>query len=218
VKRLDTKVAAAGLVALGAAYLVLSLALGRPARAEVPPDLTAAAADAGLDVWKAAAALVQEERSVLVDVRPEEAWARYHLPRARSLPGATADQLKEVAAGHPLVVVYAGKDEVAQKLVGEARAVAPGARIHYLVDGARAWYLAFDLPVPLFAESAPPDGYAEALARVKGWFEAPGSRTAPATVEALQTLARVNYQPSLLKSGKKAAAGGAKKKIGGGCG
>jgi len=218
VKRLDTKIAAAAVVALGAAYLVLSLAFGRSARAEVPPDLSAAAADFGLDVWKAAAAVVQAEGSVLVDVRPEEAWARYHLPRAMSLPGATADQLKAVADRHPLVVVYAGKDEVAQKLVGEARAAAPGARIHYLVDGARAWYLALDLPVPLFAESGPPDGYAEALARVKGWFESPASRTAPATVEALQTLARVNYQPSLLKSGRKAAAGGAKKKIGGGCG
>ncbi len=53
---------------------------------------------------------------------------------------------------------------------------------------------------------------------MKGWFEAPAGRTRAAALEALQTLARQSYQPSLLESGKKAVAGGAKKKIGGGCG
>lgn len=217
-KRFSPKVAAGALVGLAGLYLVLSLALGRSARSEPPVDLAATAADLGLDVWKAAAFIVQAERPAVIDVRPTEAFERYRLPLATSLPGASAEQLKALAADRPWILVYAGKDDVAQKLVAEARTVAPWAHIHYLVDGARAWYLAFALPVPLFAEAGPPSGYPEALAAATAWFAAPAGGATTAVTEALQTLARLNYQPSLLKAGKKAAPAGAKKKIGGGCG
>ncbi len=216
--RFNPKIAGGALVSLAAVYMVASLATGRSARAEVPPDLSAAASDAGLDVWKGAAFLAVNDGAVAVDVRPAEAYARYHLPGAVSLPGGSAEQLEAIAARHPALLVYAGKDEVAQKVVAEARTALPGARVHYLIDGARAWYLAFQLPVPLFAEAGPPDGYTEALAAARGWFETPVFRTRTVAMEALQTLAKQNYQPSLLKSGKKAVAGPAKKKIGGGCG
>jgi rhodanese-related sulfurtransferase len=218
VSRFNPKIAGGALLALAAVYMVVSLATGRSARAEVPPDLSAALSDAGLDVWKGAAFLVQNDGAVAVDVRPTDAFARYHLPGAVSRPGASVAQLETIAAQHPALLVYAGKDEVAQKLVAEARPALPAARVHYLVDGARAWYLAFQLPVPLFAEASPPDGYPEALAAVKSWFETPVPRTRAVAMEALQTLARQNYQPGLLKSGKKPVASGAKKKIGGGCG
>ncbi len=216
--RLGTRMAAGALVGFGAAYMILSLATGRSARAEVPPELAAAATDLGLDVWKSAALLVREERAVVVDVRPAEAYARYHLPGATSLPEASAADVKRVLADHSAVLVYAGKDEVAEKLVRAARVAAPGARVHYLVDGARAWYLALTLPVPLFAESSPPDGYAEALAAATGFFASPAPALRPRALEAVQTLARIGYQPTLLTSGRKAAAAGPKKKIGGGCG
>jgi rhodanese-related sulfurtransferase len=216
--RFNAKLGAALLVGLAGLYLVLSVTLGRSARADVPVDLTARAADAGLDVWKAAAFVVESDGAAIVDVRPADAYARYHLPLATNLPEATPEELKATAARHPAMLVYAGTDALAQRLVAQTRALAPGARIHYLVDGARAWYLAFALPVPLFAEASPPAGYAEALATTTAWFASPGPAERRAVTEALQKLAKADYQPSLLRSGKKAAAGGAKKKIGGGCG
>jgi rhodanese-related sulfurtransferase len=217
--RFNAKLGGAALVLGSALYMVASLATSRSARAEIPPDLSASAAEVSLDVMKAAAVLVQEERPAIVDVRPADAYARFHVPGARSMPGAGPDQMKALLRTNVPVIVYAGKDEVAQKLVAEARQGDPQARIHVLADGARAWYLAFQLPVPLFAESSPPDGYSDALQRVSAWFAGPRPEARAQTVEALQTLARLNYQPSLLRSGKKAAAaGGGKKKIGGGCG
>jgi rhodanese-related sulfurtransferase len=227
VTRFNPKAGAAALVSVALLYLAVQLATGRSARAEAPVDLTPRAADAALDVWKAAALLVEEPKAVLLDVRPVDAYARYHPPAAVSAPGADATAVARLAAGAP-VVVYAGKDEVAQKVVAEARAAAPGARVYFLPDGARAWYLAFQLPVPLFAEAAPPAGYQEAVQAVNGWFSgaaagdaarsADGGVERRRTVEALRTLAKVNYQPTLLKRGKKAAAAVGGRKISGGCG
>ncbi|BDG06036.1 rhodanese-like domain-containing protein [Anaeromyxobacter oryzae] len=215
----DPKKGAALLLGAAALYLVGAVATGHSARAEVPPDVTPRAADAALDVWKAAAGLVEADGKALVlDVRPADAYARYHLPGAESAPGASAADVAARAAGRPFVLVYAGKDEVAQKLVTEARKQSSGARIHYLVDGARAWYLALALPVPLFAEAGPPDGYAEALAQLQSWLAYPDPSARGATLQSIQALAKAGYQPSLLKAGGGPKAGGAKKKISGGCG
>lgn len=211
--------AAGVLVGAAALYLVGAAAMGHTARAEVPPDLAAKPTEPALDVWKAAAALVEAEgRALVLDVRPPDAFTRYHLPGAESLPGASAADVAARAKGRPLTLVYAGKDEVAQKLVADVRRAAPDARIHVLAGGARAWYLALALPVPLFSEQAPPDGYLEALAIARSALERPGATPRGEAVEALQTLARVSYQPDLLRAGKAKAGGGAKKKIAGGCG
>lgn len=218
--RFSSRSGAALLLGVAGLYLVLQVATGRSARAEVPPDLTAKPSDLALDVWKTATLLVDEPRAAVVDLRPADAYARFHLPRAVSMPGSGAEGLRALLASAPVVVVYAGKDEVARKAVAEVRAASPEARLHYLPDGARAWYLAFDLPVPLFAEAGPPDGYPEAISAVNGWFGGASDASRTRALEALQTLAKANYQPTLLGTGKKAAAagGGAKKKIGGGCG
>ena len=214
--RFDAKLGAGVLVGAAALYAALSIATGRSARAEVPPDLSASAKDAALDVWKGAALIVERDAAI-IDVRPSDAYARYHLPGAKSVPGASGDEVRAAAAGKP-VLVYAGKDDVAQKLVTDLRA-SGALRAWYLVDGARGWYLAFQLPVPLFAESGPPDGYAQALRVAGSWLEKPDPTRRGQAAEALQTLAKANYQPTLLKSGKKAAAAsGGKKKISGGCG
>lgn len=211
--------AALALVAAAGLYMGASLATGRSARAEVPPDLTPGPADLSVDVWRAAAALVEAAGGAAVlDVRPAEAFARYHLPGAVSLPGASPDDVARRAGGRPFVLVYAGKDDVAERLVREARRGAPDARIHFLAEGARAWYLAFDLPVPLFSEQPPPDGYGEALERVERFLARPDPAARPATLESLRLLARAAYAPDLLRSGAKAKATGAKKKIAGGCG
>ncbi len=214
------RTAAGALVGAAALYAVAALATGHSARSELPPDLSAPAQDLSLDVWKAAAALAEAGGAgAVVDVRPADAFARYHLPGARSMPGASGAEVARAVAGAPVVIVYAGKDEVARKVVQETRAAEPGARVHVLTDGARAWYLAFELPVPLFSDQSPPDGWAAAVLRARGWFAAPTAATRGEALEALQTLAKVQYAPNLLGGGKKpAAAGGAKKKISGGCG
>jgi hypothetical protein len=134
------------------------------------------------------------------------------------MPGGGPAEIAGLAREGP-VLLYAGKDEVASRAAAEARPLAPEGRIHLLADGARAWYLALTLPVPLFAESPPPDGYGEALAEVNGYLARPEPAARARASGALQVLARAAYQPTLLGSGrKKAAAGGARKKIGGGCG
>jgi rhodanese-related sulfurtransferase len=213
-------IAAAALVSLASLYAVAALATGRSARSEVPPDLSAPAADLSLDVWKAAAALVEAGGTgAVVDLRPADAFARYHLPGARSLPGASGAEVARATAGAPVVIVYAGKDEVAREVARDARAAASGSRVHVLADGARAWYLAFDLPIPLFSDQAPPDGWTEALARANAFFADPKAAARDGAFGAIQTLANRQYQPNLLGGTRKAApAGGARKKISGGCG
>lgn len=219
-KRFDSRIGAGVLLGLAAVYLVASVATGRSARAEVPPDLSPPPSAAPLDVWKAASLLVEEPGTAVVDLRPVDAFARYHLPGAVSLPGAGPDELRAATRGAPAVLVYAGKDEVAQKLVAAARASDPAARVHSLADGARAWYLAFELPVPLFSDAAPPAGYADALATVRRSFERRDLANRASAMSALQALAKVSYQPNLLQGAKRSVAtgGGAKKKLAGGCG
>jgi rhodanese-related sulfurtransferase len=216
-ERFNAKLGAGILVGLAAVYLAAVAVTGRSARADVPPDLSAKPADLALDVWKAAS-LVVAEGAAVVDLRPADAFERYHLPGARSMPGAAPADIAALAKEGP-VLVYAGKDDVAQKAAAGARALAPRGRIHLLADGARAWYLALTLPVPLFAEAPPPGGWAEAVAAVNGYLARPDPAGRAGASEALRVLAKAAYQPTLLGSGKKAAAGGGgKKKIGGGCG
>jgi rhodanese-related sulfurtransferase len=217
--RFDARRAAGALVGVAAVYLVLSLVLGRSARSEPPPDLSANAADAGLDVWKAAAALLDPQQTVAVDVRPAEEFARYRLPGSINAPGADAARLQALAKQHPMVVVVAAKDEVAQKLVGEARARDRTGRYHYLQEGVRSWYLTFDLPVSMFSEAAAPRGYDEALGTLKWFLQSPSPQGRGRALESAQALAKMSYSPTLLKqSGKPKVAAGAKKKITGGCG
>jgi rhodanese-related sulfurtransferase len=219
--RFDSRIAAGVGVALGAGYMIISLATQRSARSEPPPDLTVAASEAAVDVWKTAALLLEGTPStIVVDVRDADEFALYHLPGAVSEPGAGGSRLAELGRGQTQVIVVAAKDETAQKLAAEARAAGSGqARIHYLAGGARAWYVAFDLPVSLFSEAAAPSGYADALALVRQLLAKPGRERSQAGVEAIQTLVKLNYQPSLLNnSAKPKAAGAPKKKISGGCG
>jgi rhodanese-related sulfurtransferase len=215
--RFNAKVGAAVAALLGLGYMIGSLVTHRSARAEPPPDLTVAAADLGVDVWKGTALLL--DQALLVDVRGADEFARWHAPGAVSLPGASAADIRAQLRSRPAVVLMAAKDEAAQKLAAAVRREQPDARVHYLVDGPRAWYLAFELPVTLFAETAAPRGYEQSLGALRAWLARPDAAGRAAARAALQTLAKVNYQPGLLKSGGKAkAAAGGRKKISGGCG
>ena len=217
---LNTKIGAAVLAVLGLGYMIGSLVTHRSARAEPPPDLAVAAGETGVDVWKAVALLLdQTAPAALVDVRNAAEYARWHPHGAINAPNADAAVIRDLLRKHPGVVVVAAKDDVAQKLVAEVRGQGQAARTYYLIDGPRAWYLALELPVPLFAEAGAPRGYDEALAAIKAWLAKPEAGSRAQAFAALQTLAKVSYQPSLLKSGGKAkAASGARKKISGGCG
>ena len=217
-RAIDSRAGAGLVVALGAVYLAASLATGHTARSEAPLDLRPAAGETGLDALRAAGAVAAEPGMAFVDVRPAEDFARYHVPGSRSEPGAAASRLVELAASHPAVVVVAAKDDAAEALVAEARRQAPGKAIHFLKDGARGFYLAFELPVPLFAEAPPPPGYDEALATVRSYLAGPKAETAPAAAEAVADLTRLGYQPTALRGRPAAKAGGARKKIAGGCG
>ena len=211
------RVGAAVLVGLGLVHLVVALATGHSARAEVPPDLSPAADELALDPFKAAALLVTGPGAQVVDVRGDDAYARGHLPGARHEAGASAAGLAALAAAGPVVVV-AEEDEDALRLVSEARAAAPSAAIHALAGGERAWFLAFELPVPLFSEQPPPYGYEDAMETVRARFRDPAGVPADAALAALQRLVAMDYRPTLLapKGGPKPAA--KRKKVSGGCG
>lgn len=215
--RFNTRWGAIALVGLAALYLVLSLALGRPARAERAPELRAD--EAGLDVWRAAALLVREQGAVtVIDVRPKERFDLYHLPAAVSAPGARARDLATMASGKKAVLLVAEADKDASALAAELRAASPQLAIHFLKDGVRSWYSALELPVALFSDKAPPHGYAEAMTIARACLSASCSDTAKG-IEAIGVLAKSSYEPTMLQGKKPAAsAGGAKKKISGGCG
>jgi rhodanese-related sulfurtransferase len=216
--RFNSTIAGGVLVGLSAVYMGVALASGHSARSELPPDLSASAP--GLDVWKTLALLLEQGEQVqLVDVRPVEQFQQYHLPGSRNLPGASAGELRAAVEGRRSGVVIASSDDKAAKLVGEASAGSGGAALHFLLGGAQSWYLALELPVPLFSDKEPPYGYAESMALLRSWL----GDAAPATdreqlQQALNTLASSGYEPSQLAGKKKKPAGGAKKKISGGCG
>jgi len=205
----------AALLGLGFAYMVIALISGHEARAEPPLDLAARGADAGLELRKAAALVV--EGATVVDLRDEPAFARAHVPGARPMPGADADALRPLLAAGPLLLV-ADQDADALRLSGALRGADAEAPAYFLKGGMRAWYLALELPVPLFSAKVPPYGYEPALQALQAFLAEPGDARRDAARQALQTLARLDYQPELLGQAKKPKAAGPRKKISGGCG
>jgi rhodanese-related sulfurtransferase len=200
----------------GAAYLAGALATGHSARSEAPLALVPGAVETSLDVWKAGVLMLQPGTTV-VDVRTPPAYALYHVPGAVNVPGATPEALEAyMPAGAVLVV--AGSDAEGRRLAESLRGLDPNGRAHYLTGGARAWYLALELPVPLFSEAPAPYGYREALTAFKAALAAGDADARRAGIAAAETLARLAYQPSLLRSGPRRPAGPSGRRISGGCG
>lgn len=197
--------------ALALLYALGALATGHAVHSRPPAGLQAAP-EAPLDAWKVAARLLQAPDTRVVDLRAPEAFRRYHLPGALNLGAGEAAGLPG-----PLLLVAEG-DEAAAEAARELRARTPGREVFWLAGGVRAWYLAFELPVPLFSDSPVPPGYDGDLARVKAALAAPPG--GPEARQALERLARANLQPTLLqpKGRPRPAAGGAARKISGGCG
>jgi len=217
--RFNNKIGAAVLVGLGLVYMVSALVAGHSAAAVSPPDL--GAPKANLDVWRALALMAGHPGRVeIIDVRRAEHFSLYHLPGAVSLPGAGAD---EVAArmGDKHALVVAQKDADAAKLVGAVKAEVGkerGAKAHFLAGGANAWYLALEVPVPLFAAKPPPFAYAKAIVAVKRWLKVRGEAGHAEAAAAAGVLSTIDYQPTQLQGKPKPKASGKKKKIAGGCG
>ncbi len=216
--RFNPKIGAGLLIGLGLLYLVIALATGHSARAEPAPDLRADGA--GLDVWRTMTLMREKgSRLAVVDLRPADQFALYHLPGARSLPGGDADDVAKTEAAmdvsHTLLVT--NKNATASKLVAELQSRGGEVSHHFLKGGVRAWYVAVELPVPLFSDQPVPRGFTDAKAAVRAWLAAPGRTVEPGLSEAIERLATTGYTPNLLAGKKKPKASG-KKKISGGCG
>ncbi|MEW6440007.1 MAG: rhodanese-like domain-containing protein [bacterium] len=218
--RLNTRMAALLLFAAASLYMILALLAGHSAVGEAPVNLAVRPDERGLDVWKTASLLAaQGGKAGVVDLRSREAFDRFHVPGSRNVPNGDMKGIAAAAAGLDQVVLIADRDEEAlRKLQGDLSGM-EGKSFYYLKDGIRPWYLHFVLPVPLFSEAAPPFGYDEALESVRGYFSgAAGAVPKERALSALSTLAGLDYEPTLLKSGgPKPKAGGAPKRITGGC-
>jgi len=217
--RFDTKIAAGVLAGLGLVYMVASLATGRSARAEPPPDLQVDDSQMGIDIWQAVDLLIRDRDTLeVIDIRPAGAHARYRVPGSRNEPDASSSRIAELARSKKVVVI-ASVDKKAIALTTAARTSSGQRNIFYLKGGARSFYLTFELPVPLFSDKEVPFGYDEALSLVKAHIEGQGTRDVNDVQDALAKLVRLEYEPTALKKAKKSKATAKKrKKISGGCG
>lgn len=214
--RFNNKYGAIALIGLAAIYMIVSLATGRSAASQPPPDLSAA--DARVDVWQATALLAKRgDAAVIVDVRPANHFALYHLPRSVSKPEAGAGDVIDAANGKAAVLIVADANDQAAKLAGEVGQKKGDLEVRFLDQGVRAWYLTYVVPVPLFNEKPPPYGWEEAMATVRG-FVNEGKGSSEEVIQAVGKLSGAGYAPTQLEGKKKPAASGKKKKITGGCG
>jgi rhodanese-related sulfurtransferase len=153
----------------------------------------------------------------ILDVRPVELFDSYHLPGARSVPGASSAEVRSQAGDLQFVLLVAETDAKATELVA-ANGPPAGPQVHFLKGGAADYYLNVELPAPLFSSKPPPHGHGAALRTVRAWLASPSAVPVEQVREALGTLASLAFVPDQLGAKKKAAPGGAKKKIAGGCG
>jgi hypothetical protein len=167
---------------------------------------------------KAVGLLVEHPGAGILDVRSARDFALYHLPGAENEPGASEKRVVERARAAGALLVVAANDAEGLALVDSARQVTPGAAIYFVKDGARAFYLAFELPVPLFSELPPPHGYDDAMATLRLFLANRAAGDPKVAASALDVVARAAYRPTLLKGSSAPKAGGGQKKISGGCG
>lgn len=217
-KRITPKAGALVLVLLSGIYCGFSLVSGHVAKAEAPPELNLPPSEAAIDVWKTVASLLSGPSPLIVDIRDQEAFSAYHLPGSHHLPGATGKAIVHLNAGQRPVVIIAAQESQAQKVVGEARSTDRTGKYYYLQGGAKAWYLTFELPLPLFSDHPLPAGYLDHLQAVKRALAAP-EQASEQSKDSLEFVARAAIQPALLAgtAGNSTPAGG-RKKLSGGCG
>jgi hypothetical protein len=216
-QRFDGRIGAAVLIGLGALYLALGVSSGHSATSHLPADLSAK--KAGVDVYAALALMAKQgPKLAVVDVRSTERRGLYALPRSISADANPSSVLQKTL-GRPVALIVGAKDAEAAKLVGRIKQRKPQTRFHFLRGGARAWYLALELPVPLFSSKKPPFGYAQAMTKVKAFLASKQGVADPAgVVSAIGKLKSLSFSADLLAGKSKPKAGGKKRKISGGCG
>jgi len=216
--RFNSKIAAGVLVGLGLVYMIASVATGRSAVALNPPGTDLDGSTTGAGVWQAAGMMLDgKQTAAVIDIRTKEEFRRYHVPGSINEPGADANRIAKLSEKGSVILV-AAKDQDASALAAGARAVSGKKNVFFLTGGARAWYLALDLPVPMFSDQNMPPGYESAIAALRDYFRNPSGADREKAKRALSALARVDYSPTLLGKAKKPASSGKKrKKIAGGC-
>lgn len=214
--RFNEKIGAGVMLALAVLYLVASIATGRNASANPPPDLSAP--KAGVSVWQASNLLIKQQGKVaIVDVRDKAAFDLYHLPGSVAAPKAGPAQVLQQASGKSILLLVGNKDKEMAGLAGKIAKANKQVKVHFLKDSARGWYLSYELPIELFSAKPPPFGWKDAMQTARAWFHQSGKGQDPQkALKAVGTLANLNFSPSLLQ-GKKKKSGGKKKKISGGC-
>ena len=211
------RIGAGALVGSGALYMVMTVAGGHSATALAPPDLSAK--DTALDIYRTLALIAKAPAEVgLVDLRAADRAALYPLPRAERAPKASVSELVRRALSKRHMVLIGEQDAAMAKLIAAINRTKTAASFHFLSGGARSWYLNLELPVELSSSKPPPFGYTNALATVKAWLRAPHAAASAKTLTALGRLSTLAFTPNLLAGKQKPKAGGAKKKIAGGCG
>ena len=219
------RLAAGALAAAGVFYLAAGAFSGHLATARPLPEVRLAASDGGLDVWQALTLRAEYGAALAVlDVRPAERFAAYAIPDSRNVPGLKDAGAVAAEAGPGVrAVLLVGDDEsLLASLVAGSRG---GSRLHFLKGGPRAYYVAVELPAPLFSDRPVPLEYPESIRLVRDWLkQAPGamSESSAASVKlALRRLAAAGLVPTALASssaGAPPAAGVSKKRLSGGCG
>ena len=215
--RFNEKIGAGVLVGLAVLYMILSLATGRNASGETPPDLSAP--KAGVNVWQASNLLIKQQgKVVIVDVRDSKLFGLYHIKGSISVPKAGVKQVLRQVSGKSAVLLVGDKDKDMALLAGKVAHANKGIKVHFLKDGVRGWYLTYELPIQIFSTKKRPFGWEDAMNTARAWFKSGGQGQDPAkALAAIAKLANLNYSPTLLQGKKKKAGGGKKKKISGGC-
>lgn len=212
----------AGIFALLLGLLIMagSLSRGHVAHSTTLPVLTLKpAGEVSLSPLRAADLLLRHgEKTIVLDLRSEPEFMLYHLPDSARIDGLADPGLPEIIADKGFILLVAATDQEAATSIAEGQSRFPDQRWLHLQGGARAWYLAFELPVGLFNDKPLPAGYEAALATVRTHLLTSAAGDSTVALSALAELARLNVTPDALGSGKaRSTAGANKKKIGGGC-
>ena len=114
---------------------------------------------------------------------------------------------------------FCGKEiePIEHKLIEETRRSSTDRELYFLQEGARSWYLTFELPTSIFTTKEPPFGYTDALNVLQDFFNNPDHANRQLALEALNKLSTLNYEPSLLYSKSTGNTKSKRKKISGGC-
>ncbi len=215
--RFNSKAGAGVLVGLGLICMVFTLLTGHRTSANEPDEVAVLNNNTGVNVWQAAAMITDASTpATVIDIRSGKSHGEYFIPGSLNITGLSARELVD-RSSKGTVVVVSSNGKAAEALVATAKNIDPGCPVRFLKNGVRSWYLAFEMPVPLFADAPPPIGYTDAISTVKQELKGRVGSEPRKVSEALSLLSRLNYQPSAVKN-TGSPSKSKRRKISGGCG